>query len=593
MYNENNNDRSYFFRDLIVKILLVLLFVFLLMWLFPMPNLSPFYDRIFTENLNTMTDAAKSYYTSARLPQKEGETKTLTLKEMLDNKMILEFTDSDGKTCDANKSYVEVTKKDGEWLYKTFLSCGEQEDFVIEHSGCTDLCADGKCTEEETKEVTEYQFYKVTDVKLIDKYLCSEGYTLEGTKCILKTNTEEKEDAQLNCATGYTYNDDLNLCEKTETENFNAYKKCPSGYVYATSMNKCIKVETSTTNANLSYECANGTLNGTKCIISGSSEIPSTENLSCTTGTLNGTKCVLETTSTLVYSCTTGTISSDNTKCTTEVPSTVTYSCTTGTLSGTQCAIKTPHQSCDYEWSCSYTLYSTQKGEVDGDYFKRTPAGMVGSLYRYKECTRIEKGCTTTYTTSYVAATPSYSCTTGTLSLDKTKCITEAPSVKTYSCTQGTLSSDKTKCTIETTPNKTYSCSVGTLSSDKTKCIISSTTEIDATRKYSCCVGTLSGDKCIIQIIKETNYTYYCPYGILNGNKCVLTTYDRIDPTYVCKSGYTQVGTSCYKTSTITDTKNATPVYKTVSQKTYKWSRNKTLSGWTFTGKTRTIKVAA
>ena len=34
------NGRNYFFRDLIVKILLVLLFVFLLMWLFPMPNMN-------------------------------------------------------------------------------------------------------------------------------------------------------------------------------------------------------------------------------------------------------------------------------------------------------------------------------------------------------------------------------------------------------------------------------------------------------------------------------------------------------------------------------------------------------------------------
>ena len=73
MYNEDKNERNYFFRNLVVKILLILLFVFLLMWLFPMPNLNPFYDRIFTENMSNMTNAAKGYFTTSRLPEKEGE----------------------------------------------------------------------------------------------------------------------------------------------------------------------------------------------------------------------------------------------------------------------------------------------------------------------------------------------------------------------------------------------------------------------------------------------------------------------------------------------------------------------------------------
>ena len=76
------NGRSYFFRDLIVKILLVLLFVFLLMWLFPMPDMNPLYDKIYTQNMSSMTDAAKGYFTVSRLPQKEGEVKKLTLKDI-------------------------------------------------------------------------------------------------------------------------------------------------------------------------------------------------------------------------------------------------------------------------------------------------------------------------------------------------------------------------------------------------------------------------------------------------------------------------------------------------------------------------------
>ena len=55
--------RSTFIRDLLVKILLIAIFLFLLMYLFPMPNLTPFYSAIFNNNIQTMKDAAEDYYT--------------------------------------------------------------------------------------------------------------------------------------------------------------------------------------------------------------------------------------------------------------------------------------------------------------------------------------------------------------------------------------------------------------------------------------------------------------------------------------------------------------------------------------------------
>ena len=270
MYNEN--EKSYFFRNLIVKILLVLLFVFLLMWLFPMPDLNPLYDKIFTQNMDSMTDAAKSYFTVSRLPQNEGESKKLTLGDMINNKMIIEFTDSEGKACDVDKSYVEVTKKGDEYVFKTNLSCSNQEDYVIEYFGCYDVCIDGKCEVEvdsgETKKVTEYQFYKEIETKYIDKYICSDGYTLEGTKCILKTEVEKEEDASKKCLPGYSYNESTKMCEKIVTEKIDATLSCPEGYIYATSMNKCIKGTDDVVDATVSYKCNEGILVGDKCVIS-------------------------------------------------------------------------------------------------------------------------------------------------------------------------------------------------------------------------------------------------------------------------------------------------------------------------------------
>ena len=229
------NERSHFFRDLIVKILLVLLFVFLLMWLFPMPDMNPLYDKIYTQNMSSMTDAAKGYFTVSRLPQKEGEVKKLTLKDMINNKMIIEFTDSDGKKCNTTESYVEVTKKGGEYVFKTNLVCGKKADYVIEYFGCYDVCEDGKCdvkVEEkpsETKKVTEYQFYKEIKSNYIDKYICKEGYTLEGTKCVLKSEVEKVEDASMKCLDGYSFNNKTNKCEKVSETKVDAVLRCPAG----------------------------------------------------------------------------------------------------------------------------------------------------------------------------------------------------------------------------------------------------------------------------------------------------------------------------------------------------------------------------
>ena len=416
MYNEDKNERNYFFRNLVVKILLILLFVFLLMWLFPMPNLNPFYDRIFTENMSNMTNAAKGYFTTSRLPEKEGEKKVLTLKEMVDNKMLVNFTDSDGKTCDLEKSYVEVTKKDGEYIFKTNLVCGSKEDYVIEYFGCYDVCKDGSCEVKNddnknsgtTIEKIEYRFYKITTEKLIDKYVCKDGYTLKGTKCVSKNTTSTSVDATKTCPKGYTYNKEINKCEKTNIEKNDATKVCASGYIYATSMGKCIKLDNSITDAKVTYSCAKGTLSGTKCI----ENVDATKNYKCENGTLNGTKCTI-----------------------------------------------------------------------------------------------------------------------------------------------------KEKSTI------------------------------DATKNYKCENGTLEGTKCVTSDVITKDPTYKCRIGVLDGNKCIITTVSRKDVTYECEKGYTKAGNSCYKTIESEDIYNAEAIYKTVTNKVYKWSSEKEIKGWTRTGETRTVKV--
>ncbi len=180
---ENNNyyepqtrhkQSSINWREVLLKILFIALFVVLLLWLFPMPNLNPLYDHMFNENVMMMKDSAKNYYSNERLPQEVGDKVGMSLQDMLNKHLMLPIVDGEGNLCDANASYVEVTKLDTEWQLKAYLSCGTKADYVIEYLGCTDYCGLAECEvvsiPEEIKEekkarektITEYQFYKKT-----------------------------------------------------------------------------------------------------------------------------------------------------------------------------------------------------------------------------------------------------------------------------------------------------------------------------------------------------------------------------------------------------------------------------------------------
>ena len=63
-------------------------------------------------------------------------SKSMSLKEMVDNKMIIRFTDKDGKTCDESSSGIEITKiSNNEYSMKVALNCGDQKDYILETIG--------------------------------------------------------------------------------------------------------------------------------------------------------------------------------------------------------------------------------------------------------------------------------------------------------------------------------------------------------------------------------------------------------------------------------------------------------------------------
>lgn len=140
MYNERNEGFS--IREVILKVLFFALFIIILVLLFPTRcslNTNDV-DKIFNENIKTMKDAGISYFTLQRMPTLEGESKELTLGEMLEQKLLLEFKDSNNNSCSLTESYVKVTKDKEEYVMRINLKCTDKEDYIIVHLGCYDYC---------------------------------------------------------------------------------------------------------------------------------------------------------------------------------------------------------------------------------------------------------------------------------------------------------------------------------------------------------------------------------------------------------------------------------------------------------------------
>ena len=158
MYEQGH--RGFAFKSIIVKFLLIVVIIFLIIWLFPTKKyvknlidqkLGTTVNQTFNNNIETMKNAALNYYNGDRLPNKNGETRTLTLKEMLDKNLLVSFTDSNGKKCNLEKSYVKVTKKDEDYSLKVNLVCTDKKAYInsyINGASCTnEVCSKKKITE--------------------------------------------------------------------------------------------------------------------------------------------------------------------------------------------------------------------------------------------------------------------------------------------------------------------------------------------------------------------------------------------------------------------------------------------------------------
>ena len=178
MYTEEYEQKGFPIKGFIVKAILIILFVLLLVWLLPKfiapainsnkntnsnkecptvncdtKGIGALTSQIFSDNLERMKEAAISYYTDERLPKNIGDSKSLTLSDMIGLKIIVPLVDKNNKAVDVEKSYVKITKADDEYILKINIKDSEKEDYILVHLGCYTYCDSYICEKKPTTEV--------------------------------------------------------------------------------------------------------------------------------------------------------------------------------------------------------------------------------------------------------------------------------------------------------------------------------------------------------------------------------------------------------------------------------------------------------
>ena len=533
-----NEQKRRTFIDFLVQLIFIILFVILLVWLFPTKDWmkqnyfnngetyieekeTTIKDQTFVDNINNIMEGAKSYFGyEVNLPE-DDETVEVTLGELVEKHIVVMPTDKKGNKCDES-SKATITKTLNGYAIKVELTCGDTTDYIIRNVGCNPFCENNCSTQKCT---LEYEYSK----KINGYWTNWSNWSSWSTSKKTASNTlkvEKKTVSSKICPNGYTLNKEQTECIKTSTSEIivdaEVSKYCPNGYTLNSDQTACVKKNTTTVtkNAEIEYVCKNGyTLNSENKCVGSSGTITRTElaqvSYSCPSGySDNGSGCykerVVSASKSTSYSCPRG------------------YSYSGGTCQKTVTRIGSSGGS-----NCSITYERVCKNG----------------------CKVVQKE-TCTYTTS-----PSRN--------------------NSYSCAEGRLSGSN--CIIEdyVSRNANYYCPNGTLNGNV--CIITErNTDIkEPGISYKCSEGSLSGDKCIIssnsEDTKEVNITYSCKEGTLKDNKCVITKESPESTKYTLKQvTYYRYSSRQYVKESIS----------------YKWSTSKedkklTDAGYKLTGKTR------
>lgn len=152
MYTDEYEEKRRFpVRAVLVKMVIIIVLIMLLMWILPISIFNG-NKKIMDEHINSMKDAALSYYTDEKLPVEVGDESKITLNKMIELKLIDELKDKSDKACSSKNSYVAIKKQDKDYLMTIHLECGSDKKTKEITVNNYDYCETTLCEKQENND---------------------------------------------------------------------------------------------------------------------------------------------------------------------------------------------------------------------------------------------------------------------------------------------------------------------------------------------------------------------------------------------------------------------------------------------------------
>ena len=150
--NLNSSSRKPFFNwGVIFKIFLIILCIILIIFLVfkiknrnVKDNTKTIVDNnalAFTSNIEKIRDASFNYFfVKENLPLEVGTSKTIKIRDLINEKIITSVKDKQGNTCAYDASNVEMTKNVNDYAMKIYLVCAKDKDNITYYYDTKGIC---------------------------------------------------------------------------------------------------------------------------------------------------------------------------------------------------------------------------------------------------------------------------------------------------------------------------------------------------------------------------------------------------------------------------------------------------------------------
>ena len=209
MYTEEYDKRPFPFRDFLLKFIMIVIFALFLVWLIPKfisPKTSSneaTSSKVFEKNLTAMKKASVNYYSKKENLPTDNSKEVITLRQMISKNMLRAFTDKNGKACNVDKSYSEITSDNGEYVLKVKLKCSDEEDYVLTKLGSYSYCTSEICEKDLSKTDTKSEEFSTTTNNKTNNETKTDEIETPDTSDSESEKDEESESS--NTVVNYTY----------------------------------------------------------------------------------------------------------------------------------------------------------------------------------------------------------------------------------------------------------------------------------------------------------------------------------------------------------------------------------------------------